>query len=177
MKWLKTGFAVILLLIAAFFVIGLVLPDRVFVSRAVNVTAPAERIFPLVNNFREFNRWSPWAAKDPNTQYTFEGPQSGVGAKVYWYSENKQVGAGSQEIVESRPNEFVRTKLDFGTQGTASASFLIEETSEGSRVTWGLNTDAQGSVVERYFGLLMDRMVGPEYEKGLDNLRKLAENR
>jgi len=178
MQWLKTGFMVILVLIAVFLLVGLlVLPDRVFVDRTITITAPPERIFPLVSNFREFNRWSPWAEKDPNTQYTFEGPESGVGAKVYWYSENKQVGSGSQEIIESRDNELVRTALDFGEQGTASASYMIESTSEGSRVTWGLMVDAEGSIIGRYFGLLMDRMVGPEYEKGLDNLRKIAENR
>ncbi len=177
MKWVKLGIMVILLTVAALFIVGNLLPDRVHVERRITITAPPERVFPLVNNFREFNRWSPWAAKDPDTQYTFEGSESGVGAKVYWSSENKQVGVGSQEIIESRPNEFVRTALDFGAQGKASATFTIESISEGSRVTWGLDTDAEGSIVGRYFGLLLDKMVGPDYETGLDNLRKIAENR
>lgn len=168
---------VVLVLVAVVFVVGNLLPDRVHVERKIIITAPPERVFSLVNNLKEFNRWSPWAAKDPNTQYRFEGPESGVGAKVYWSSENKQVGSGSQEIIESRPNEFVRTALDFGAQGKASASFIVDSISEGSRVTWGLDVDAEGSVIGRYFGILIDRMVGPDYETGLDNLRKIAENR
>lgn len=167
-------FAVGLLVLLA--VIGLLLPAQSHVERSVVIDAPADTVFPLINNFHEFNRWSPWAKKDPDTQYRFEGPDSGTGAKMSWSSENPQVGKGSQEIVESEPNERVATGLDFGDMGTAQAAFTLEPAGDGVKVTWGFDVEHGMNPVNRYMGLLMDRWVGADYEAGLADLKELAES-
>ena len=106
---------------------------------------------------------------------TFEGPEEGVGAKMAWQSDERDVGSGAQEIVESVANEKVVTDLDFGGMGTAAASLTLEPEADGTRVTWGLVTDMGNNPAMRWMGLAMDRMVGKDYESGLENLKTLVE--
>ena len=175
MKFVKYVALGLLGLMVLFGVIGLFLPSSQHVERQVKINASAAQIFPYVNDFRKFNEWSPWAKLDPNTRYTFSGTQSGTGAIMQWASEHEHVGAGSQEIVESRPNEFVKTKLDFGFGSPAAATFTLSGSSDETTVVWTFDT-YMGNTISRYFGLMMDNWVGTSYDQGLADLKVLVES-
>jgi effector-binding domain-containing protein len=167
----------VVLIVAALALVGVayLLPRQVHVERSIVIGAPRATVFTLLNGFRGFNKWSPWFGLDPQAKYAYEGPESGVGAKLSWAGDPKKVGSGSQEIVESRPYDVVRTSLEFAGEGTAGAQFALTDEGGGTRVTWGFDTDMGNNPVSRYFGLMMDRMVGAHYEKGLESLKSLAE--
>jgi len=175
MRILKKTLLFVVVLAVVLAGIGMLLPRNVHVERAAGIGAPPATVFALVNGYRLYNKWSPWYALDPEAQYTYEGPDFGVGAKMAWASAKKDVGSGSQTIVESRPHEMVRTELDFGEQWRASARFTLAPEGDGTRVTWGLDADMGAGPVGRWFGLMMDRMVGKDYESGLAALKTLAE--
>ena len=140
------------------------------------IDAPPEQVFPYVNSLQKTETWSPWIDRDPEVRLTYDGPDAGVGNKVSWTSEHPQVGTGSQEIVESTPNEWVSSVLDFGPMGTADAYFeLAPDGGNSTEITWGFNMDAGLNPVERYMGLLMDRWVGGDYEAGLAKLKSVVE--
>ncbi|MEM8932123.1 MAG: SRPBCC family protein [Acidobacteriota bacterium] len=163
-------------LIAVLVVVGFFLPRDVHVEREIVIDAPQATVFALVNGYSRFNEWSPWAAKDPDTRYVYEGPTHGVGAIQSWESDDRNVGSGRQEIVASTPHEEVRTALDFGDQGTADALFRLSPIDGGTRVVWGFDSDMGTNPIGRYIGLFMDGMLGPDYESGLGNLKALAES-
>lgn len=165
--------AVLLVIILA--AVGFFLPRNVHVERSTVINAHPGTVHAVLNSYRLFNRWSPWAALDPNTEYTVSGPPSGVGAKMAWTSENKNVGTGSQEIVESRPNEYIKTMLDFGSQGKGSADFKLSPEGAGTKVVWGMDSDLGANPFAHYFGLIIPGMVGKDYEKGLASLKNLLE--
>lgn len=152
-----------------------ILPQNVHVERSTVVGAAPTEVFAVVNDLSRFNEWSPWAKIDPNTQYKIEGPPAGVGAKMSWTSTNENVGNGSQEIIESTPFSHVKTKLDFGAQGIAVASFTFEPVEGGTKVTWGFDSDVGMNPIGRYTGLMFDSMIGKDYEAGLAELKKLVE--
>lgn len=156
-------------------VIGFLLPSEAEVERSIVIDAPVCTVFAQANSFAQFNKWSPWAKIDPDTVYTYEGPPRGVGAKMSWQSDDSNVGSGSQEIVASEPYETVKTKLDFGPQGTADAHFDLEEEGEGTRVSWGFETDFGSNLIGRYMGLMFDKWVGGDYERGLEALKAHVE--
>jgi uncharacterized protein YndB with AHSA1/START domain len=154
---------------------ALLLPGEIRVERNIEISAPPDQVFPLVDDLEVFHRWSPWSSADSATVYEFSGPDAGVGARMTWSSENPEVGAGSQEIISSTPPEQVLLALDFGPQGGAEAAFDLEPTDSGTRVTWSFGYDIGYDLVGRYVGLVMQEMVGRKYEEGLERLKRFAE--
>ncbi len=150
-------------------------PRNVHVERTLTINASAEAIFPYLNDYRRFNEWSPWADRDPDAVYTYEGPPSGVGARMSWEG-NDQVGSGTQEIILSDFPNRLETHLDFGAQGQAVAFFDLQPMEGATDVTWGFDTDMGLNPIARYMGLMMDSLVGADYEEGLLNLRDVVES-
>ena len=108
LKILAGIFAVIALgLLIAYFSIS----STAHMERSIEIEASAEKVFIQLNSFKNFNEWSPWAELDPNTEYTYEGPEEGVGAIMYWKSDDPNVGNGMQEILESVPSSKITNKM------------------------------------------------------------------
>lgn len=153
---------------------GYALPGHAHLERAASINAPADKIYAIVSDLQRNKEWSPWLAMDPATEVTFAGPNNGaagVGQKMSWVS--KKLGTGSQEVTELVPNERMVSALEFsGTK--ASATFALQPDGTATKVTWSLDATL-GGVAERWFGLLFDRLIGPDLESGLVNLKALAE--
>lgn len=176
MRVVKKAILALVVLVSLAAAAGFLLPRHVHVERAIAIDAPRTTVFTLVNGFKGFNRWSPWYVLDPSASYSYDGPAYGVGAKVAWKGNPDTLGSGSQEILESRPYELVKIRLDFGPQGMATGQFRLATEGAGTRVTWAFDTDLGLNPVSRYMGLLFDRLVGADFEKGLANLKQLAES-
>jgi uncharacterized protein YndB with AHSA1/START domain len=176
MKILKGLFFSLLGVVVLFFVVGVFLPQAAHVERSITTSASPETVYGLVDGFKHFNEWSPWAGLDPATKYTYSGPETGVGARMEWSSANPDVGNGSQEVIAVEPGRRVTSKLDFGMDNPTTSTISLVPDGTGTRVTWTLDIDFSGSIIGRYFGLALDRMVGPDYEKGLARLKHVAES-
>ena len=176
MRALKWLLAILLIVVGAIFAVGFSLPDQVHVERSIQVQAPPAVVFATLNGYEQFQKWSPWADLDPNTRYTYEGPASGVGAKMSWHSDNANVGNGRQEIIESVANERIVSLLVFdGYDSDNRSSFLLQPDGEGTQLRWAYDTQFHGNLLGRYIGLKMDDWIGPDYEKGLARLKLLLE--
>lgn len=175
MKLLRRLLYAVAGLVALLLAIGLFLPTSVHVERSVVTSASPATVYAIVSGFGRFNEWSPWFDLDPHTRYTYSGPEHGVGARMAWTSDKPEVGAGSQEIIAVEPGRSVTTQLDFGPQGQATARIEAVPEGSGARITWAFDTSFEGDFLGRYFGLLFDRMIGADYEKGLARLKTLAE--
>ena len=173
-KLLKAIVWILAALVVIFVGGGYLLPSEVAMQRQTVINAPPEKVFALVGGYKRFNEWSPWAELDPKAVYTFEGPESGVGAKMSWASNDPNVGAGSQTITEHVPNSRVAVDLDFGAMGKSQSYWDLKPEGTGTSATWGFKMKLDG-MMDRWFGLLMERFIGPDYEKGLARVKALAE--
>ncbi len=176
MKLLKRILISLVVLVVVITVIGFFLPREVQVERQVIIQAPPQVVFDRVSDMTRFNDWSPWHGLDPDANYQFSGPASGVGARMSWTSDKPEVGSGSQEIVDVTAPGYVAIKLDFGDQGQADSYYRIRDYQGGSELTWGFKVDMGNDIVGRYLGLMMDSLVGTEYEKGLAKLKTQLES-
>lgn len=177
MRALKWLLAILLIAIGAIFAVGFALPDKVHVERSIHVQAPPATVFALLNGYEQFQKWSPWADLDPDTRYAYEGPASGVGAKMSWHSDDPNVGSGRQEIIESVAGERIVSLLVFdGYDSDNRSSFLLQADGEGTQLRWAYDTEFHGNLLGRYIGLKMDDWIGPDYEKGLARLKALLES-
>lgn len=175
MPFARLLFRVLLTLLILLAVIGLLLPSSARVERSILINAPAAEIFPHLNGMRAFHAWSPWSDIDPETVYQFQGPEQGVGSRMTWESGNSHVGGGSQEIVDSVPDQRVEMKLEFGDKGDGNATFLLEPEGAATRVRWQFSTVFGWDLFGRYVGLMLDSMIGVSYDKGLRDLKAEVE--
>jgi hypothetical protein len=174
--WLKIllGFAVLIAVLAVFIATR---PTDFHVSRSATMAAPPAAVFAQVNDFHNWEAWSPWTKLDPKATNRFEGPSAGEGAKFYW-SGDSNVGEGSMTIVESKPNELVRIKLDFvrPIAGTSDAQFTLKpEGDNQTAVTWSMS--GKNNFMAKAISLVMDceKMVGDQFDEGLANIKAVVE--
>ena len=170
LKWIGMGIAAVVLLLV---VVAFCLPRKFHVERSIAIDAPPEAIHAVVTRLREWPTWTAWTAERyPDMKIAFAGPEEGVGAKQSW--EGKSSGRGSIEITKSSPEEGVDYDFAFdGNPSTGGISFFPGP--DTTLVTWYADGDLGRNPVARYFGLLMDRFMGPDFETGLRNLKKKAE--
>jgi|SRR5665213_466023 len=167
---------VLAIVIAIVLILAATKPDTFSVERAIDIAAPAERIFPRISDFHQWVSWSPWEKKDPAMQRNYEGSASGKGA-VYGWEGNKNVGSGRMEILEAEAPSKILIKLDFFKpfEGHNTAEFTMLPQGAGTRLTWVMRGPA--SFMSKLMQVFMnfDRMIGKDFETGLSNLKKLAE--
>ncbi len=168
--------AVIAVAVIALLIYAATRPDSFRVQRSITIKAPAEKIFPQVNDLRAQQSWSPWEAKDPAMKRTYSGEQSGKGAKYEWLG-NKNVGHGRMEVVESTPPTRLLMKLDFIAPFAANnmAEFVLEPKGDSTVVTWAIY--GPSPFMSKLMGVFMnmDTMIGKEFDTGLANLKAQME--
>ena len=170
---------VIAIAIAVVLILASTKPDTFRVERSVVVKAPAEKIFPLINNFHQWANWSPWEHRDPAMKRTFSGSESGKGA-VYAWDGNKNVGSGRMEILDASSPSKIVIKLDFFKpfEGHNTAEFSMRPQSEAApatNISWIMHGPAP--FMHRVMQVFMnfDKMIGKDFEAGLAKLKSLAE--
>ena len=172
--------AIIAVIIAIAIAIVLILaatkPNTLLVQRATSIKAPADRIFPLINDFQQWRTWSPYENKDPAMNRSYEGAERGKGA-VYAWDGNKNVGSGRMEILEASVPSKITIKLDFFRpfEGHNTAEFTMLPQGDVTNLTWTMVGPAvfMSKLMQVFINL--DHMIGRDFEAGLVNLKKLAE--
>lgn len=158
-------------------------PSAYHVERELEVAAPADLVFGVLNDLHQFAGvlvlfGSPFEKRDPKMQKIFEGPAAGIGQSYAW-NGNKEVGKGKMTIEESVPGQKVGLKLEFvkPMKSTATCALTLAGTQTGSFVTWSM--DGNHNFVGKAFGMFMDMdsMLGTDIEKGLAQLKTLAEGK
>lgn len=151
-------------------------PSKFRISRSATISAPPAKVFAQVNDFHKWQEWSPWAKLDPNAKATFEGPGSGVGAVFKW-SGNDEVGEGTMTILESKPSDSIKIRLDFDKpfKDTSEAEFTFQPQGDKTLVTWSMS--GENGFVEKAFCLVMnmDKMLGEKFDEGLANMKAIVE--
>ena len=168
---------VVAVLVVALVVVVATRPSAFRIVRSATITAPPPAAFELVNDLRAWRAWSPWEKRDPALQRTYEGAPAGQGAAYSW-AGNNEVGEGRMTITESRPDELVRIRLEFFKPfaATNEAVFTFEPRGEQTLVTWSM-TGHNGFMAKAFCMFVdMDRMVGGDFEKGLAELKRVAES-
>lgn len=163
------GLLALILIIAAF------QPNEFRVKRSAMLAAPPNVLFEQVNNHHNFNEWNPFLKIDPASKITYSGPEAGVGAVCSWQG-NSDVGAGTATIIESKPGELVRLRMDWKEPmtGTSTVDFTFKPEGGKTLVTWDMY--GPSTFPGKLMGLFIncDKMCGDQFEKGLANLGALT---
>ncbi len=167
---------VIIVPIAAILAYASTQPDEFRVQRSASIKAPPQKIFPYLNDFRRSVEWSPYEKMDPDMKRVYSGAPIGKGA-IYEWDGDKNIGAGRLEIIDAAPPSKLTYTLDFSRPFEAHniVDFTLDEKGGATEVTWAMHGPMPliSKVMCLFFN--MDKMVGGDFEKGLANLKTLAE--
>jgi hypothetical protein len=152
------------------------LPEKWHVEKSISVNASPSKIYNLTTDFKNWSKWSPWYNLDPNAKWVFSDSTIGVGAWFSWESEQRNVGKGRLEMISAIENQSNQYQQEIDGMGASIGGFIL--TPEGdntTKVTWTLDGENKG--MAKWFGLLMGFFVGSDYEKGLANIKQVAESK
>ena len=151
--------------------------DDYVVERKATIAAPPEQVFERVGNLEKWDDFSPWADMDPDMTKTYNGEPGAVGSTYHW-TGNRKVGEGTMTITDSAPNERVVLDLRFikPFKSESVTELGLKPVDDGTEVTWRMTGATTFMVkVMSLFGKNMDKMVGPDFEKGLTRLKTVTE--
>lgn len=175
MKILKRLGLVILAIIAAILIVAIFIPIELTVERTVTINKPVNEVFDYVKSLRNQDNYAKWNTMDPNMQKTYTGTDGEVGFISAWKG-NKDVGSGEQEITKIVPNELIATHMKFIEPWESEAEAYLKTKSTGvnqTEIIWGF--DSKSPYPTNIMNLFMDKMLGKDYEFGLNKLKEILE--
>ena len=174
MKILKRILISLLSLLVLIIVLAYLMPNHYGVIRSIQIQASPDKIYPLIASPKEWKKWSVWNQRDPKMEILFSGPETGAGASWDWKSESQ--GNGGMKLTKVAENQVINYELHFEDMGKPSKGALtLEPEGTSTKVTWSMVGSSEGNFMMKLFAPFMDKMVGPDFEDGLKNLKAVAE--
>jgi len=177
MKTFKRIIIWLVVIIVALVIIAFLLPKSYKVERSVYIKANNQVIYDLVSNLGKWDLWEPWSKEmDSTVKYEFIGTDGQVGATMKW--NGKKLKDGEMSITAIVPGQSVNYDLSF-MKGTnkAQSAMILEPQGDSCKVTWSVEGNLGYNPINRYSGLFMNKLMGPDFEKGLGKLKRISEER
>lgn len=177
MKIFKKILIVIAILLLVISAIGLLFfPSHIHVERSVVIDQNRSMVYDFTTDLKNYQQWSPWYELDTAAVYTYSNVTSGAGAAMSWESKVDKVGSGTMTITDVVKDSMVALDLNFMKNGVAKGSYFYSDEGSGTKMTWGLDFEAGMNPLLRIMGKFMDKMVGPDFDRGLNKLKALMES-
>jgi len=170
---MKTFLKVFAIILVVIILVGLFLDNKINITREIEIQASPQEIHRYISDLNQWTHWNPWVEMDPTIKTTIGEVSSGVGASQSWTGES---GSGALTLTESSVDGGIVYSMTFdGDPAVYMAGMRYSPTSNGTRVTWYMTGEMQPIIIGNYFSLIMDSLVGPSFETGLANLKKVVE--
>ncbi|MEZ5543791.1 MAG: hypothetical protein R3F10_01075 [Lysobacteraceae bacterium] len=164
----------VLIVVVLFVVVGLFLPSRQHVTHMAETNHPVRQVYDTLNGFGRFGDWHPLRQHDPTVKYTVSGAPAGVGAQLDYNSWKPEIGKGTFLITESVEDEKVEFVTENQAYGTGKRHRItLEPRGKIVNITWRYDVDYGWNIFGRYAGLYLDRTVGDDMKRGLNNFTGL----
>jgi len=164
------GLAVLLLLLV---LVAFFLPRQYRIERALVIKATPEAVLAQVADLKAWKNWGAWQERDPGMKLSYSTPATGVGAWSKW--ESAKEGNGKMTITSQTATK-VSYDLEFPDMGTSSkGSMELVPDGGATRVVWVDAGDLGMNPLNRWFGLFLEKIIAPDFERGLANIKKLVE--
>lgn len=175
MKFLKYFFFLLLILIIGCSIYVAVQPNSYDVTRTRTINAPAAVIFNNVNDFKNWESWSPWVEKEPDLAITYPEQTSGVGGSYSWLGKD---GTGEMKTLSLSTYDSIYQEIKFEDFPPSNVYWNFVKSENGTDVTWGMKSESVGFML-KFYALIsggMDQMIGPDFERGLEKLDSVVVN-
>jgi hypothetical protein len=178
-KFFQFLFILIGIVTLAILVLGLIEPTDVCVSRTVMIRAPRDTVFEQIVKFKNWPNWSPWQKLDPGMKTTYMGIDGQAGSGYHWAGDENKVGEG-----EMMSDDIGQTQMKYQFhvikpwQLDATGVLTVKDTINNmEKVTWTITKHTSYPFNAMSMFLDMDKLMGPDFEKGLQNMKSYVESR
>ncbi|MCB0474751.1 MAG: SRPBCC family protein [Flavobacteriaceae bacterium] len=176
MKKFKYILLLLLFLVVAASIYIATLENTYDVKRSIKIKAPVSVVYKQVNDFKNWPSWSPWLQQDPETALSYGDRTSGDGATYSWKSGI--IGEGKMETITAIPDDSISQKMELMKPWNSKSDvyWVFRPVNDSTEVTWGMK-GSMGFLDRAFIALRggMDKMVGPDYEKGLVKLDSVVQ--
>lgn len=161
-------------ILAGFLILIAFLPAEFQLQRTIRIQQPIDVVFQELNSFQNRKKWDPWIRQEPKAITEVSGPVRGVGA--IWKWKGQRIGSGTLKIIKTKENQRIFSTIEYGPpqDSKADISWQLQTKQEATEVTWTISIPL-AYPFQRIFGLFLEEIVGPQYEKGLKNLKEYLE--
>jgi effector-binding domain-containing protein/ribosome-associated toxin RatA of RatAB toxin-antitoxin module len=149
-------------------------PNSFEVTRSRTINAPAAVIFNTINDFKNWESWSAWKEKNPDTKITYSKQTSGVGGSYSWEDDD---GIGSMTTIATSPFDSIHQQMQFGEFPVSNVNWRFKPTDDGqTQVTWKISGEKIPFMLKFYSAISggFDKMMGPDFERGLEKLDSIV---
>ena len=175
MVGLKKALVIVVAILLGLMLVGFILPSEYKVQRSIVINAPSEKIFPHLINLKKWRDWGVWYKNAPDMIIEYTGPEAEVGMTSRWGSETQ--GNSEMTIIAFEENRRLIYSLSFPDMPMPSTGeFLLRQVEGGTEVQWMDYGDVGINPINHYLAFLMDDILGPDFEMGLENLKMIAES-
>ncbi len=178
MKLLKKVLIVLVSVIGIILIIALFVESKYDVNRSIIINQPKNLVFDYLKHVKNQNEYAVWNQLDPNIEQYYNGTDGEVGFIYSWKSSNEKVGTGEQEIMLIKEEELIDLEMRFSEPMEMIGNAYFETTTieKGTKVTWGFRGESSYPFNISLLIFDMEEMLGPDLEKGLDNLKEVLES-
>jgi uncharacterized protein YndB with AHSA1/START domain len=172
---MKIFLVVIAIIVGVLLIVPAFINKDITISRTIEINKPVDQVYNVVKDFNYYKQWNAWSQMDKDAKGEITGPAGEVGTKWSW--DGDTVGVGSLTIEELEPNQSITSKLEFISPMTAEAQDLWDfemVDSSTTKITWTY-AGTTDSYFMRYMNPMMEGMLAPDIETGLNNLKTLVE--
>ncbi len=174
---IKKLFLGIVVIIGLVLIVAYFLPRDFRLSKSVVINAPRETVYDYVKLLKNQEKYSVWVMTDPNVKMNYTGTDGAIGGTSAWKSEMKNVGVGAQTITALVPNEKITVEIRFEKpmKATNYADTTLETVGEQTKVTntfYGTNKFPMNIT-----NLFLDKMIGGDIQKNMENLKSILEQK
>ena len=169
------GFILLTVILVGFAIPSLFMSKTFAMDRATLIEAPAGEIHEHVRDLRTWKEWTAWnKTVDPSVEYVYVGNAGEIGHSMEWTGDKLGNGKLTLTAVEG---DRITYDMMFDGEGGSEGSLVLVPRDDGrsTAVRWEFGGTMEGMPYKRYFGLMVDKMVGPDFEKGLATLKAQLE--
>lgn len=176
MNLLKSLLLGAITLVAILAIISISLPRHIHIQRDIIINAPAEAAYEQISDLRNWPNWLPGHHQEPARAAVQANRPNGIGDRYSWVSQRSGIRPGVVTIVAAEPHKRLVTNLVFEGKDKAHSVFTLQETAEGTVLTWHLEKYMGDHPLRKFSGLLLDSTLGEEFEDGLENIKREVES-
>lgn len=179
MKTIKRILQVLAAIIVLALVIALFIKKEYLIEREISINKPKAEVFEYIKYLKNQANYSVWASMDPDMIKEFSGTDGTVGFVSSWESQNKSVGKGEQEIIKIDEGNRIDYELRFVEpfEDKGNTYLITESLGDSSTIVkWGYTGKMYYPMNLMMLFMNLDKMLGPDLETGLSNLKILMEN-